>query len=209
MDLSNIDLTKERFYVVLEEFYDRPSRQQKIKIECECGNIVIKSSSHTLSCKTCGNACPISKAIRSIKGKIRMANPKLTEPGLSGLRRLMGVYKTRSRKFNYEFSLDLELFKQLTSSNCYYCNSPPSMIYQHQIEKVSERTRINSQYVYNSLDRIDSDLGYTEDNVRPCCKMCNVMKLDHTEEDFKARIELLYKSYILKSDDGCNAEEHF
>lgn len=209
MDLSNIDLTKDRFYVVLEKYYDKESDKMRIVIECECGNKVIKDSSHTLQCKTCGHGCPISTAIRSANGKTRMANPKLSEPGVVGLRRLFDCYKRRAKKFEYAFNISIDTFRELTSSNCYYCGEEPLMIYQHQVRDVSEKTRLNSQYTYNSLDRIDSDKGYTEENVRPCCKMCNIMKLDHEERDFKDRIQLLYKNYVLRSDLGCGTEEHF
>lgn len=209
MDIDNLDLTRERFYTVLEKFYDKENDSMRIKIQCECGNIVEKGSSHLVSCKTCGHGCPISTAIRSANGKLKAINSKLSAPGVAGLNRLFDCYKRRAKRFNYDFDLSKSVFKKLTSENCYYCGSEPSMIYKHKVQDVSERALLNSQYTYNSLDRIDSDKGYTEDNVRPCCKMCNVMKLDHTEEDFKDRIELLYKSYILKSDDGCSQEEHF
>jgi hypothetical protein len=209
MDIDNLDLTRERFYVVLEKFYDKVNDSMRIKIQCECGNIVEKGSSHLISCKTCGHGCPISTAIRSANGKVKMANKKLLDPGVSGLKRLFGVYKTRAKKFNYAFEIDLDVFKELTSSNCYYCDEPPAMVYQHQILTVSDRSRLNSQYIYNSLDRVDSDKGYTLDNVRPCCKLCNTMKMHHPEEEFKNKIRILYSTYINKHSEGDENEEHF
>lgn len=39
----------------------------------------------------------------------------------------------------------------------------------------------------HGLDRLDSDLGYTRDNVVPCCKECNMAKSDaFTPEEFEA-----------------------
>ena len=45
-----------------------------------------------------------------------------------------------------------------------------------------------------SLDRIDSEKGYTEDNVRFVCWAVNQMKADRTDEEFKFWIETLYKA---------------
>lgn len=209
MEFDSIDLTRDRFYIVLEKFYHKDSDSMRIRIQCECGKVVEKSSSHTFSCRTCGHGCPISTLIRSANGKARMADKELSEPGFVGLKRLYGVYKTRAKKFNYDFDIALDIFKSLTSSNCFYCNEKPSMIYQHQFKDTSDRARINSQYTYNSLDRVDSNKGYTIDNVRPCCKLCNTMKMHHPEEDFKSKIKILYNTYINKFSDGGDSEEHF
>jgi hypothetical protein len=37
------------------------------------------------------------------------------------------------------------------------------------------------------LDRVDSSLGYSVGNVVPCCRGCNVAKLDGTSQEFIAR----------------------
>ena len=51
-------------------------------------------------------------------------------------------------------------------------------------------------YLYSGIDRIDSNLGYLENNVVPCCKFCNFMKLNLTTEDFLNRIAKIYlKNY--------------
>ena len=34
------------------------------------------------------------------------------------------------------------------------------------------------------IDRIDNSIGYLEENCAPCCKYCNYMKKDMSEQDF-------------------------
>lgn len=43
----------------------------------------------------------------------------------------------------------------------------------------------------NGLDRVDSDKGYTIDNVVSCCARCNRMKRDDSLADFAAHVLLL------------------
>jgi hypothetical protein len=45
-----------------------------------------------------------------------------------------------------------------------------------------------------SIDRIDSDGGYTKDNIRLVCWAVNQMKADRTEEEFKFWINCLHKA---------------
>ena len=42
---------------------------------------------------------------------------------------------------------------------------------------------------YNGIDRLDSSLGYTKDNIVTCCKICNYAKNKMKFEDFKMDIE--------------------
>jgi hypothetical protein len=81
----------------------------------------------------------------------------------------------KSRKL--ECTLSFELFEVLTSQPCFYCNSP-----------LSETG--------HGLDRIDSNKGYIEGNVRPCCKRCNVAKNDMTEMGFKEWLTKVFENYI-------------
>lgn len=68
--------------------------------------------------------------------------------------------------------------------NCHYCGAPPN----------KKRTWPNgASSVCNGLDRIDSDFGYSLDNVVPCCKWCNISKLDRSQGDFLAWIDSVYE----------------
>ena len=184
-----------KFYKVLERFKDELTNKLLVKIECDCGNVVVKPAAFTSwTSRTCGNQCPISKRIRSdaMKNILKPLSPK----GTVGLSRVYDLYKRRAVKKRIEFSLSKEVFKELTSKPCFYCNAPPSMEYIHKVKKASARERENSLYVYNSLDRIDPNKGYTVDNVRPSCKCCNIMKWNHSEEFFKERVRIFYEFYF-------------
>ena len=56
------------------------------------------------------------------------------------------------------------------SGKCYYSGRPLEIAIKN----------INSL----SIDRIDSSLNYTSDNIVLCCSLCNFMKMSTTEEDF-------------------------
>ena len=48
----------------------------------------------------------------------------------------------------------------------------------------------------NGIDRIDSNKGYSFDNVVACCKYCNGAKNTMTQEEFKEWIKRVYEHYI-------------
>ena len=184
-----------KYYKVLKRYSDEVSGERLVKIECECGNIVIKPSAFTSwSSKTCGNRCPLSKQLKSNASRSHVR--EMAPQGFTGMSRVYDLYKRRALKKGFEFSLSKEEFRELTSSPCFYCKEPPSMEYVHRIKRASKREIENSRYFYNSLDRIDSSRGYTLDNVRPSCKCCNTMKWDHPEDFFKERVKIFYEFYF-------------
>lgn len=62
--------------------------------------------------------------------------------------------------------LNLEHFRELLELGCMYCGED-----------------LSTQNGY-CLDRIDNSLGYTDSNVTPCCKICNMAKGTRTVEEF-------------------------
>jgi hypothetical protein len=88
--------------------------------------------------------------------------------GEASFNEVYGNYGRNSRKMNREFSLTKEQAKFLFLSPCYYCGLEPSSIMQ--------KRRAWSPFVYNGIDRIDNQLGYTMSNCLPCCAICNHMK---------------------------------
>jgi hypothetical protein len=67
------------------------------------------------------------------------------------------AYKHNAKAFVRDFDLSLREFKNLIKEPCYICggNDKP-----------------------NGVDRVDNNLGYTNENSRSCCKICNRMKMD-------------------------------
>lgn len=77
------------------------------------------------------------------------------------------------RAYNREkyFLLTPEEFINLLSSSCNYCGNNAGM----------------------TIDRTDSSLGYTVDNSKSCCNICNSMKFVSVEFDFLQHIKRIYE----------------
>jgi hypothetical protein len=86
--------------------------------------------------------------------------------------------KSSARSRGIEWNLMDAFATSLFHSNCYYCDSKPSL--------------------FNGLDRRDSDVGYVWHNVVPCCESCNSIKARMPEDQFWAylgRITLHMKAW--------------
>lgn len=70
---------------------------------------------------------------------------------------LMRLYIKSAEKRNLVFDISEELFIELIHDDCFYCG-------QTAFEK------------RNGIDRIDNTIGYSKDNLVPCCFKCNQMK---------------------------------
>lgn len=103
-------------------------------------------------------------------------------PGESGLLRVFTTYRRMAQESNKEFNISLEEFKTLTSRDCFYCGDPPS-------KTMKMPKYALGSYLYNGIDRLDSLMGYTPDNIVPCCTRCNMMKWILSMEDFLNHIE--------------------
>jgi len=95
------------------------------------------------------------------KKRVRVRNYKAEKK--KNLKTYYKSYFNGAVKRNYEFLITFEEFTDLISKPCYYC------------EEVN---------IVNGIDRVDNIKGYTIDNCKPSCKMCNVMKLDHPFDKF-------------------------
>lgn len=93
---------------------------------------------------------------------------------------LLYKYMSRAKKKELEFTLNEQEFRELTSSNCHYCQKPPRQNNnrKHSNPKYKDKMRFKIDYIYNGVDRINSDLGYTKNNCVPCCGDCNLIKND-------------------------------
>lgn len=145
----------------------------KVKCLCKCGEITYKSIFNLVSKNTtsCGRRCRLAK------------NKK--PPGEAAKTAAFLSYTNRARQDQIEFKLSKTEFFSLTSKDCSYCGSPPVIKFM-----VKHR---NGGCLINGLDRVDSNLGYTKDNVVPCCTVCNKMKSDLTFNEFIAHIDRIHK----------------
>ena len=86
-------------------------------------------------------------------------------------------YRSEAKQKNRVFELTLEQFIDITSRKCYYCD------------------QFSEGHDYCGIDRVDTTQGYLLTNVIPCCKMCNKMKLDHTEQKFMEQCKRIIAHY--------------
>lgn len=150
--------------------------------ECSCGNTKTTTATYlrTKQVKSCG--CMHNERVQEENTKRR----KYKDPQKCMANALMNTYKYRCRKTGLSFGLTLNEFQGLTTANCHYCGDVPSQIYrQHTCSHLSD-------YVYNGIDRIDSNKGYVVNNCVSCCKTCNYMKRDMNVEGFHTHINKIF-----------------
>ena len=111
-----------------------------------------------------------------------------TEAGHSGFNSLYHNYTNGAKRRNLEFSLNKVEFKELTKGKCTYCGIGPSASSYGSRGKATEHGR----YLYNGIDRVNSDIGYTISNCVPACAECNIAKGARTYDDFIGWIKRVY-----------------
>jgi hypothetical protein len=79
----------------------------------------------------------------------------------------LSLYKSDAKKRGRVWALPDGLALDLLTDTCYYCGDSPSPL--------------------NGIDRVNSALGYLEDNVVAACAFCNRMKLDLPQDEFYRR----------------------
>jgi hypothetical protein len=79
-------------------------------------------------------------------------------------------YQVNAGKAGRAFDLTREGFEAVRSKPCYVCGKTDRQGFHR-----------------NGVDRVDSAVGYTEDNVAACCGECNSMKKAMSIDAFKAR----------------------
>lgn len=144
------------------------------KCQCSCGKELDVSANNLKTGKTKSCGClRVETSENSIKNIIGYGT---LEKGQAVLNQIFKDYKYAAKQKNLSFSISKQHFTRLTKQNCLYCNKEP----KHEFKK----RNLNGSYVGNGVDRINSDLGYVDGNVVPCCKVCNIMKNVLTVEEF-------------------------
>jgi hypothetical protein len=143
------------------------------RLRCDCGNTT--------------QAQPADVSSRRVSSCGCMRRRK-HEPLMSSARCVWKLYK----------ELDFETFYTLSQCNCHYCGSPPTRSFNIASSEKnagayqSERQLAEGNFVYNGLDRIDSNKEHTVDNVVTCCYPCNRMKSDMSQALFLEHITRIH-----------------
>jgi hypothetical protein len=161
---------------------ERVGNKNLLKVQCnKCGKIHIKSKDLVENLKSDGcNDCTAQRGIK--KGDFFDRFYKTFKIKIEG----------EKRRREVKFELTKEEFKDIITSNCYYCGSKP------EIRKWIFNIFKKETKPTNGLDKIDPTGHYTADNVVPCCPMCNFIKSDYSQKDFLNQIEKIHK-HLLKS----------
>lgn len=149
---------------------------------CSCGGSKIVNGRNLLMGYTRSCGCLLRESSRKLAKKLVITNKK--EPGTSALNSLYTVYKNRARARLLSFELERDTFKNIVTTPCAYCGSPPKSIF-----KVRSG---NDSTAYNGIDRINNSFGYVAGNVASCCRVCNMAKGVLTRDEFKKWIMDVY-----------------
>lgn len=113
-------------------------------------------------------------------------------PGEAATNDLLSTYRWGAERRGKPFELTRDEFVSLVSSACHYCGIAPSLPTRHGL-------RLKTGIVYNGIDRVDNNGGYTASNVVPCCETCNRAKRFMSPQLFLAWVSRVYAFSVKRS----------
>lgn len=158
--------------VVLEKVGRDRHGNNRWKCLCSCGKYTIVIAAHLRSGHT--QSCGCFKKEQMAEGA-RRANRLACEE--ASFNSLYASYRYHARRKNRTFKIPKAKFRKLTKLNCFYCGCVPATKAMHHKNQYGT-------YLYNGIDRLDNNKGYTKDNIVTCCKICNRAKGNMSVEDF-------------------------
>lgn len=155
-------------------------RESYWKVKCDCGKEKELRISNLKKTQSCG--CLLEEFRKQTLPSITTKRNSKPE-GEASKHSVYKSYINRSKKKNISFEFTKEEFIDLTQNKCHYCGRQPKTVVGTVIGKNYKRHR-NGEFIYNGLDRLDSKIGYTKNNVVTCCEICNKAKRDMPKEEF-------------------------
>jgi 5-methylcytosine-specific restriction endonuclease McrA len=131
----------------------------------------------------CGNEKIINKAAVLIGGTKSCGCPNISKQEYTVCRRAYEAHKIAAKKRNIESYIKLEDYISILKTPCVYCGE--ISIRKHY------KTKIPIEL--NSLDRKDNEKYYKLENVQSTCFICQIMKRDMTDEEFREHIKKIQK----------------
>jgi hypothetical protein len=162
---------------ITNQYYLEKVRNLKVDYICDCGNKTInKSFTKVKKQKMC---------LRCRKTNAHKINKE------TSFNMLFNDYVRSAKIRHLDFSLTREKFAELTKEKCFYCGSVPS--------SVMRKNAKSGSYVYNGIDRRNSNIGYMLENSVSCCKLCNCAKRDLSIDDFINHIKKIYEYQFVEN----------
>lgn len=161
------------------------SRKKKIwRCVCDCGNITLQETSNLTS----GRVIGCGKCRSNIGNQYGTFDLTTYD---SAFKIVYRTVRLTAKQRGLEFGLTEEQVYKINQRPCAYCGDSP-----HSVSKV--RNRFGKSYIYNGIDRVDNNVGYTYENCVACCEWCNKSKLAHGVDDFKEHISKIYSHWASK-----------
>jgi hypothetical protein len=142
----------------------------RIKLDYDSG-----ISSEKLSIKYNTSVYTALKCVKLCGGVVKKNIRYKKNPNEIAKNRLYISYKCQSNFRKIPFHLSKKQFYKMVLNNCFYCGSPPTNI------KVVAR---GGKFLYNGIDRKNTNGGYVYKNCVSCCKICNRAKSNMIYVDF-------------------------
>ena len=136
--------------------------------KCDCGSFSIVWGANLRTGSTIACGCMIGKNHGLMHGE-------------ASFNALYTRYKVNAARRELVFEITKEEFKNITKKECIYCGIEP-------LQEIIGN-KCNGEYIYNGVDRVNNDKGYTLDNIVPCCKHCNRAKRMMSSKDFLSLVE--------------------
>lgn len=135
-----------------------------------------------------GRCYPCKRKLRTSNREDNLRNGSVEDFIKSEL--VIAKDRNKKRNKNHEFDITLEFLMELLEHQDGLCAlSGIEMSTTSHRDECPEGMRINPNKL--SIDRIDSNIGYTKDNVQLVCCWVNLMKLDMPIDVFKERCKLI------------------
>jgi hypothetical protein len=141
------------------------------EFRCECG-------------KTCVRKLKLVKKKSTQSCGCLYGKDKLLPGGKAEMNKVYRGYIDGARRRGLAFKLNKDDFVLISKQPCHYCGCLPSN---------RQSLKDNSEFVYNGVDRKDSNIGYIKENCLPCCFWCNRSKSTMTVNDFISKCEQVIK----------------
>lgn len=173
--------------------------------KCICGNEVVRSTTRLLNKLQKVHSC----GCKSFTHK--HGNQKYEDPTLISYNAYIKRYKNTCKHKNKKWLLTNEEAIELFNSCCFYCGIVPSNNYNVYVTKYKQASvtknidRAKKALIkVNGIDRIDSTLNYSRDNVVACCTTCNFAKNTLSLSDFYNWINRISTYQRIKNEINCN-----
>lgn len=161
----------------------RTNRSRTWVVECQCDKRTrLEMAASTLEYRVSCGACNHDNGWK----------PSWQLPQISSIvSKYFREYHRDARRRGYSFEIEKEHFHQLVTMPCRYCARPPARRRKH------EKNRHTLHLLVNGIDRVDNNIGYTRENVVPCCEICNRAKSAMSQSDFESWLNRIAVNVVL------------